>query len=62
MRPDEELLGVVVHSGLVLARGQDVVATLRRITVFPAGLSLDVVVLARARQVDWCPHRQAPAG
>jgi hypothetical protein len=30
--------------------------------VFPAGLSLDVVVLARARQVDWCPHRQAPAG
>ena len=32
MRPDEELLGVVVHSGLVLARSQDVVAALRRIT------------------------------
>ena len=47
MRPDEELLGVVVHSGLVLARGQDVVAALRRITAFPAGLSLDAVVLAR---------------
>jgi hypothetical protein len=26
MRPNEELLGVVVHSGLVLARSQDVVA------------------------------------
>src|SRR5215218_1726043 len=26
MRPDEELLGIVVHSGLVLARSQDVVA------------------------------------
>jgi hypothetical protein len=62
MRPDEELLGVVVHSGLVLARSQDVVAALRRITAFPAGLSLDAAVPARARQVDWCPHRQAPAG
>jgi hypothetical protein len=47
MRPDEELLGVVVHSGLVLARSQDVVAALRRITAFPAGLNLDAVVLAR---------------
>ena len=28
MRPDEELLGVVVHSGLVLAHSQDVVAAL----------------------------------
>ena len=47
MRPDEELLGVVVLSGLVLARSHDVVAALRRITAFPAGLSLEAVVLAR---------------
>jgi hypothetical protein len=47
MGPDEELLGVVVHSGLVLGRNEDVVAALRRITAFPAGLALDTVVLAR---------------
>jgi hypothetical protein len=52
MRPDDELLGVVVHSGLVLARSQDVVAALRRITAFPAGLSLDAVVLAREVQAE----------
>jgi hypothetical protein len=45
--PDEELLGVVVHSGLVLGRSNDVVAAIRRITAFPRGLSLDTVVLAR---------------
>lgn len=43
----EELLGVVVHSGLVLSRSKDVVAALRRITAFPRGLALDTVVLAR---------------
>jgi hypothetical protein len=47
MGPDEELLGVVVHSGLVLGRNEDVVAALRRITAFPGGLALDTVVLAR---------------
>jgi hypothetical protein len=47
MRPDDELLGVVVHSGLVLGRSKDVVAALRRITAFPTGLALDTVVLAR---------------
>jgi hypothetical protein len=47
MGPDEELLGVVVHSGLVLGRNEDVVAALRRITAFPGGLVLDTVVLAR---------------
>jgi hypothetical protein len=47
MKPDEELLGVVVHSGLVLARNKDVVAAVRRITAFPSGLALDTVVLAR---------------
>src|SRR5215218_284596 len=57
MRPDEELLGVVVHSGLVLARGQDVVAALRRITAFPAGLSLDAVVLARAVHAEAADRR-----
>jgi hypothetical protein len=30
MRPDKELLGVAVHSGLVLAHSQDVVAALGR--------------------------------
>ena len=47
MGPDGELLGVVVHSGLVLDRSKDVVAALRRITAFPNGLALDTVVLAR---------------
>ena len=47
MGPDEELLGVVVHSGLVLGRSDDVVAAVRRITAFPRGLALDTVVLAR---------------
>jgi hypothetical protein len=47
MGPDGELLGVVVHSGLVLGRNKDVVAALRRITAFPNGLALDTVVLAR---------------
>ena len=46
MGPDEHL-GVVVHSGLVLGRNEDVVAALRRITAFPGGLALDTVVLAR---------------
>jgi hypothetical protein len=45
--PDEQLLGVVVHSGLVLGRSRDVVAAVRRITAFPTGLALDTVVLAR---------------
>jgi hypothetical protein len=47
MGPDDELLGVVVHSGLVLGRSKGVVAALRRITAFPRGLVLDSVVLAR---------------
>jgi hypothetical protein len=47
MGPDDELLGVVVHSGLVLGRSKHVVAALRRITAFPTGLALDTVVLAR---------------
>ena len=46
MGPDEELLGVVVHSGLVLGRSDDVAAAIRRITAFPSGLALDTVVLA----------------
>jgi hypothetical protein len=61
MRPDEELLGVVVHSGLVLARSQDVVAALRRITAFPAGLSLDTVVLARAVHAEAADRRERAA-
>ena len=47
MGPDNELLGVVVHSGLVFGRSKNVVAALRRITAFPTGLALDTVVLAR---------------
>jgi hypothetical protein len=45
--PDEEFLGVVVHSGLVLGRSKNVVVAVRRITAFPTGLALDTVVLAR---------------
>jgi hypothetical protein len=68
MGPDGELLGVVVHSGLVLDRRKNVVAALRRITVFPNGL-LDTVVLARgihAQAADRrthaaTAHRQAAA-
>jgi hypothetical protein len=67
--PDHELLGVVVHSGLVLGRRKDVVAALRRITAFPTGLVLDTVVLARdinaqaagRRQHAATAHRQAAA-
>ena len=58
MPPDEELLGVVVHSGLVLARSQDVVAALRRITAFPTGLSLDAVVLAREVHAEAAGRRE----
>ena len=47
MGPDDELLGVVVHSGLVFGRSRNVVAALRRITAFPTGLAVDTVVLAR---------------
>jgi hypothetical protein len=61
MRPDEELLGVVVHSGLVLARSQEVVAALRRITAFPAGLSLDTVVLAREVYAEAAHRREREA-
>jgi hypothetical protein len=61
MRPDEELLGVVVHSGLVLVRSQDVVAALRRITAFPAGLSLDTVVLAREVHAEAARRREREA-
>jgi len=61
MPPDEELLGVVVHSGLVLARSQDVVAALRRITAFPAGLSLDAVVLAREVHAEAADRREREA-
>ena len=61
MRPDEELLGVVVHSGLVLARSQDVVAALQRITAFPAGLSLDAVVLAREVHAEAADRREREA-
>ena len=69
MGPDEELLGVVVHSGLVLGRSKHVVAALRRITAFPTGLALDAVVLARdvhaqaagRRAQAATAHRQAVA-
>jgi hypothetical protein len=70
MEPDDELLGVVVHSGLVLDRRKDVVAALRRITAFPTGLILDTVVLARGihaqaagrrQHAETAPRRSAPA-
>jgi hypothetical protein len=61
MRPDDELLGVVVHSGLVLARSQGVVAALRRITAFPAGLNLDAVVLAREVHAEAADRQERQA-
>jgi hypothetical protein len=61
MRPDVELLGVVVHSGLVLGHGADVVAALRRITAFPAGLSLDAVVLGRDVHAEAARRREREA-
>ena len=61
MGPDDELLGVVVHSGLVLGRRKDVVAALRRITAFPTGLILDTVVLARGIHAQAAGQRQHAA-
>jgi hypothetical protein len=61
MGPEGELLGVVVHSGLVLDRRKDVVAALRRITAFPTGLALDAVVLARGIHAQAAGRRQHAA-
>jgi hypothetical protein len=69
MGPDDELLGIVVHSGLVFGRSKNVVAALRRITAFPTGLAVDTVVLARdihaqaaGRRADAATaHRRAAA-
>jgi hypothetical protein len=59
--PDEELLGVVVHSGLVLGRSDDVAAAIRRITAFPSGLALDTVVLAREIHAQAAGRREHAA-
>jgi hypothetical protein len=61
--PDGELLGVVVHSGLVLGRSKDkdVVAAVRRITAFPVGLALDTVVLARDIHAEAAGRREHAA-
>ncbi len=61
MGPDEQLLGVVVHSGLVLGRTRNVVAAVRRITAFPAGLALDTVVLARDVHAEAAGRRELAA-
>jgi hypothetical protein len=61
MGPDDDLLGVVVHSGLVLGRREDVVAALRRMTAFPTGLILDTVVLARGIHAQAAGRRQHAA-
>lgn len=61
MGPDEELLGVVVHSGLVLGRSDDVAAAIRRITAFPSGLALDTVVLARDIRAQAAGRREHAA-
>jgi hypothetical protein len=61
MGPDDQLLGVVVHSGLVLGRSKNVVAALRRITAFPTGLALDTVVLARDINAQAAGRRQHAA-
>jgi hypothetical protein len=59
--PDEELLGVVVHSGLVLGRSKDVVIAVRRITALPSGLALDTVVLARDLHAEAAGRREQAA-
>lgn len=59
--PDEELLWVVVHSGLVLGRSKDVVVAVRRITAFPGGLALDTVVLARDIHAEAAGRREQAA-
>jgi hypothetical protein len=61
--PDGELLGVVVHSGLVLGRSKDrdVVAAVRRITAFPGGLALGTVVLARDIHAEAAGRREHAA-
>src|SRR5215211_5592563 len=61
MGPDNGLLGVVVHSGLVLGRSREVVAAVRRITAFPTGLVLDTVVLARGVHAQAAGRRQHAA-
>jgi hypothetical protein len=61
MGPDDDLLGVVVHSGLVLHRSKDVVAAVRRITAFPRGLVLDTVVLARNVHAEAAGRREHAA-
>jgi hypothetical protein len=59
--PDEQFLGVVVHSGLVLGRSKNVVVAVRRITAFPAGLALDTVVLARDIHAEAAGRREHAA-
>jgi hypothetical protein len=61
MGPGDDLLGVVVHSGLVLYRRKDVVAAVRRITAFPEGLVLDTVVLARDVHAEAAGRREHAA-
>ena len=61
MEPDEELLGVVVHSGQVLVRGAGAVAALRRITAFPHGLCLDATVVALDVHAEAAGRRERAA-
>jgi hypothetical protein len=61
MEPDADLLGVAVHSGLVLGRSPGVVAAVRRITAYPAGLGLDVVVLAHGVHAEAAGRRERQA-
>lgn len=61
MGPDGELIGVVVHSGLVLGQSRDVAAAVRRITAFPGGLALDTVVLARDIRAEAAGRREHAA-
>jgi hypothetical protein len=62
MGPDDELLGEVVHSGLVLGRSKHVVAALRRITAFPTGLARDIHAQAAGRRAHAATaHRRAAA-
>jgi hypothetical protein len=61
MGPDKELLGVVVHSGLILARGTGAVAALRRVTAFPDGLDLAATVVALDVHAEAAGRREREA-
>jgi hypothetical protein len=56
--PPDELIGVVVHQGVLLARGDSIAVGLRCVTAFPTGLALAVAVRGRERAAQLAHARQ----